>query len=191
MQLSTTDILRYWSLLSAEQRAAFIDSRATDLMGTGTGADLVVRAKIALDDDTLFDRFAGFFHAFGCLERAVRRSLDDEQTKQASYRLFGRKYDSLGTLLERISAQQATLDAVDGYVISMCCKQMCREFQSDYPEYWRDQRENVKKLEARLADLALIRDRLVNENGEEFTEFLGWFDQWFLRRAKPVEVADA
>ncbi|WP_417746706.1 hypothetical protein [Rosistilla oblonga] len=191
LQLSTADILRYWSLLSAEQRAAFIDSRATDLAGTGTGTDLVVRAKIALDNDSLFDRFAGFFHAFGCLERAVRKSLDERQAKQASYRLFGRKYDSLGTLLDRVSAQIETLDAVDGYVILMCCKQLCSEIEKDYPEYWREQGENVKKLDARLADLASIRDRLLKENGDEFGEFLTWFDKWFLKRAKPVEATDA
>ena len=67
--------------------------------------------------------FAGFFHAFGCLERSVRKSLDDGQPKQASYRLFGKKYDSLGTLLERVAAQRETLDAVDGYGILMFCKQ--------------------------------------------------------------------
>ena len=191
LQLSTTDILRYWSLLSAEQRAAFIDSRAIDLAGTGTGTDLVVRAKIALDNDTLFDRFAGFFHAFGCLERAVRKALDEGQTKQASYRLFGKKYDSLGTLLERVSAQQETIDAVDGYVILMCCKQLCTEIARDYPDYWHEQVDNAKKLNSSLADLASVRDRLLKENEDGFGEFLTWFDKWFLKRATPAEVADA
>ena len=191
LQLSTSDILRYWSLLSAEQRAAFIDSRAVDLAGTGTGTDLVVRAKIALDNDTLFDRFAGFFHAFGCLERAVRKALDEGQTKQASYRLFGKKYDSLGTLLESVSAQRETIDAVDGYVILMCCKQLCTEIAKDYSEYWHEQVDNAKKLNSRIADLSSVRDRLLKENEDGFGEFLTWFDKWFLKRSTPAAVADA
>lgn len=190
LQLSTADILRYWSLLSAEQRAAFIETRATVLAGTGTGDDLVVRAKIALDNDTLFDRFAGFFHAFGCLERAVRKSLDEGQPKQASYRLFGRKYDSLGTLLDRITAQRETLDAVDGYVILMCCKQLCTEIGKDHPEYWSEQAESAKKLLGRFTELESVRDRLLKENGDDFVEFLSWFDKWFLKRAKPVEASN-
>jgi hypothetical protein len=191
LQLSTADILRYWSLLSAEQRAAFIDSRATDLAGMGTGSDLVVKSKLALDNDTLFDRFAGFFHAFGCLERAVRKSLDDGQPKQANYRLFGKKYDSLGTLLERVAAQRETLDAIDGYVILMCCKQLCIELAKDYPDYWREQVDNTKKLNDRLTNLASVRDRLLKDNEDGFGDFLNWFDKWFLTRATPTEVADA
>jgi hypothetical protein len=157
----------------------------------GTGSDLVVKSKIALDNDTLFDRFAGFFHAFGCLERAVRKSLDDGQPKQANYRLFGKKYDSLGTLLERVAAQRETLDAIDGYVILMCCKQLCIELAKDYPDYWREQVDNTMKLNARLTNLASVRDRLLKDNEDGFGDFLNWFDKWFLTRATPTEVADA
>ena len=69
-RLSATDILRYWSLLTQEQRAAFLEARAPEVALLGQGADLVARAKLALEKKTLFDRFAGFFHAFGCLERS-------------------------------------------------------------------------------------------------------------------------
>src|SRR5690606_1012700 len=94
---------------------------------TGQGADLVTRARVALDHDTVFDRFAGFFHAFGCLERGVRAALDDGREKEANYRLFGKKYDSLGSLLDRVLSDQEKLDQVDRYVIGLCARQLCQE----------------------------------------------------------------
>ena len=82
LRLSAADILRYWSLLTAEQRVAFLEARAPEIALLGQGADLVARTKITLEGDTLFDRFAGFFHAFACLERAVRSALDANKEKE-------------------------------------------------------------------------------------------------------------
>jgi hypothetical protein len=187
-RLSAADILRYWSLLTPEQRAAFLEARAPELALTGQGADLVTRAKAVLDHDTVFDRFAGFFHAFGCLERAVRSALDESQEKEANYRLFGKKYDSLGSLLDRVSSEQSNLDAVDRYVISLCARQLCLEIARTHPDYWGAHSADVKSLEARFAELTEIRKQLAETHGAGFSEFMDWFDRWFLRRAEPVEV---
>lgn len=188
LQLSAADILRYWSLLTPAQRAAFLEARAPEIALTGQGADLVTRAKIALENDTVFDRFAGFFHAFGCLERAVRTALDDDNTKESNYRLFGKKYDSLGSLLDRVASEQGKLDGVDRYVIVMCAKQLCNEVALDYPDYWKTHSADTKALEERFHDLAELREQLISSNADGFADFLNWFDRWFVRRAEPVEV---
>src|SRR5207248_600824 len=91
MQLSVADILRYWSLLKPEQRAAFLETRAPELAIGSQGTDLVTPAGLRPDADSLFDRFAGIFHAFGCLERSVREALDKDNGREATYRLFGEK----------------------------------------------------------------------------------------------------
>jgi hypothetical protein len=187
-RLSAADILRYWSLLTPEQRAAFLEARAPELALTGQGGDLVTRARIALEHDTVFDRFAGFFHAFGCLERAVRASLEDGHEKVANYRLFGRKYDSLGSLLDRVWSEPDKFDMVDRYVIGLCARQLCWEIARDYQEFWRSHPGDAKSLEARFAGLAEIRNQLLEEHGSGFGDFLNWFDRWFLKRAEPVEV---
>lgn len=192
-RLSAADILRYWSLLTPEQRAAFLEARAPELALTGQGADLVTRAKVALDDDTVFDRFAGFFHAFGCLERTVRAALDDDHDKEANYkaanyRLFGKKYDSLGNLLDRVSSEHDKLDKVDRYVIGMCARQLCQQIARKYPEYWKAHSDDAKVLETHLDGLTQIREQLIEQNGDGFSDFLQWFDHWFLRRAEPMEV---
>lgn len=188
MQLSAADILRYWSLLTAEQRAAFLEARAPEIALTGQGADLVARARLALDDDTMFDRFAGVFHAFGCLERAVRSALAADHQKEADYRLFGRKYDSLLSLLDRVESERSESGEVESYVIIMCAHQLCREIAHDFPEYWKQHVVDVRALQDRLSSLAVVRESLHERNGDGFGHFLDWFDRWFLKRAKPVEV---
>ncbi len=186
--LSASDILRYWSLLTLEQRTAFIEARAPEVAFKGQGADLVVRARIALANDTVFDRFAGFFHAFACLERVVCSALESGNEKEADYRLFGKKYDSLCHLLDRIDAEQDAGEDVDHYVIIMCAKQLCQVLTRNFHDYWSNHTADTKMLENRFSKLDIIRQRLIEKNPDGFTDFLKWFDQWFLKRAKSVEA---
>lgn len=188
LRLSAADILRYWSLLTPDQRTAFLEARAPELALTGQGADLVARARIALDHDTVFDRFAGFFHAFGCLERAARKAIESGHTRDAEYRLFGNKYDSLSSLLDRVASEEAGGDPVDHYVIVMCAKQLCAEIRRSYPDYWKQHTTGARALEARFRDLRRVRERLIAENDSEFEAFLTWFDWWFVQRAQVAEV---
>jgi hypothetical protein len=191
MRLSAADILKYWSLLTPEQRVAFLEARAPELALHGPGADLVARAKVLLEDDTLFDRFAGFFHAFGCLERAVHEALKQGNERQARYRLFGRKYDSLGCLLDRVLAADGAGDDVDQYVIILCARQVCREVAREWPDFWKANREDARQLEERFKSAGTIRERLVARAPEEMTPFLNWFESWFLRRASQVQEVAA
>lgn len=185
LSLSVADILRYWSLLTPEQRLAFLDARAPELALLGPGSDLVTRARITREVDTLFDRVAGFFHAFGCLERAVRSALDSGHEKEANYRLFGKKYDSLGSLLDRVESEGDRFDDVDRYLIVLCARQLCQEISKDYPEYWSSRVGDASVLAHRFEDLSAVRGRLVGQN-PDLAGFLDWFDRRFVRRATPV-----
>ena len=193
LDLSPADILRYWSLLTLAQRAAFIEAHAADLAQLGEGAALVSRYEPLSRGETFFDRFAGIFLAFGCLERAVRASLTKGGSRRdAEYRLFGEKYDSLGNLLNRVvkEAAEDKGDLVEQYVMALCAKQLERELRREYPEFWEEYSSDVKKLRERI-DVALsVRQRLVARDPKEMPAFLKWFDDWFLRRATPV-VAEA
>jgi hypothetical protein len=190
MDLSAADILRYWSLLTPDQRSAFLEARAPEIALLSGGEDLVTRAKLSLEHDTLFDRFAGFFHAFACLERAVRDDLGEKNEKAAVSRLFGKKYDSLGSLLGRVMSIEGpdAWDDVDKHVIILCARQLCRELGRDFSDFWRDHREDVRALEESLALASAVRDRLTAADPEGMPPFLEWFEERFLRRAQPVEA---
>ena len=190
LRLSAADILRYWSLLTPEQRHAFIEEHGPELAPTEQGADLVTRYRRMLEHDTVFDRYAGFFHGFGCLERAVIDALKEGREKEADYRLFGRKYDSLWSLLDRIHTDTDKTDPVDRHVIALCAQQLCREIAKTFPDYWNRRDADVATLKQRFNELGAVRELLIVQHGDDFGSFLDWFDNWFIRRANPIEVAN-
>lgn len=186
LDLTAGDILRYWALLTVEQRAAFIEARARV-----TGDDDPLLAKLAPlpVETTLFDRFAGVFHAFGCLEERVRDALDDGKTREADYRLFGKKYDSLGNLLGRVlsDVKAGSGDRVEQYVVTLCARQLLTELGRGYREYWSEHAKDIKELEAQLRDAASLR-KMIAESHADMPAFLDWFERWFLKRAEaPAE----
>ena len=186
LDLSAADILRYWALLSVEQRAAFIESHASASIA---GGDDPLIAKLAplQGERTLFDRFAGIFHAFACLEDRVREALRTNKTREADYRLFGKKYDSLGRLLDRVveDVRAGTGDRVEQYLVTMCVRQLVRELGRTYPEYWSERREDIKVLDGLLAQASGVRTALAAAHAE-MPAFLDWFDKWFLKRATAI-----
>jgi len=188
MQLSVADILKYWSLLTPEQRTAFLETRAPELAIAGEGTDLVTWIRQRPEADSLFDRFAGIFHAFGCLERSVRHALDEDNPREATYRMFGKKYDSLGTLLDKVLSDKGAGDTVDQYVTFLCARQLCREIERLYPDYWKERHLDAAELGERFQSAGAIRERLVVKDPKSMPGFLQWFDRWFLRRAEPVSA---
>jgi hypothetical protein len=188
LQLSLTDILRYWAMLSPAQRAAFIEAKWPKGSEIGDGADLVTQLQVKDTRDTLFDRFAGFFHAFSSLEKSVRQALTEKRTKDASYRLFGNKYDSLPTLLGHLSSVEEG-DDVERYVIVLCATQLVNEIQTKFPGFWSENPNEVEALSRQISDLKLtIRQALVARAPDSMGEFLDWFDRWFIKRAEPMEA---
>jgi hypothetical protein len=189
LDLSPAEILRYWSLLTLAQRAAFLEAHAPDLAQLGEGAALISRYEPLTRGETFFDRFAGIFLAFGCLERAVRSALAKGGSRRdAEYRLFGEKYDSLGNLLNRVvkEAAEGKGDLVEQYVMGLCARQLERELRREHPGFWQEYSPDVKKLRERIDAALAVRERLVARDPKEMPAFLDWFEGWFLRRATPV-----
>ena len=192
LDLSPAEILRYWALLTEAQRAAFLDAHAPGLEQLGEGEALLSRYVPLATGGTFFDRFAGIFLAFGCLERAVRTSLaKGGSPRDAVYRLFGEKYDSLGTLLKRVAkdAEEGKGDLVEHYVMALCARQLESELRREQPEFWQERRQDVQNLKTQIGVALAVRERLVARNPAEMPTFLDWFEEWFLRRAVPLAEA--
>lgn len=189
--LSVADILRYWSLLTPEQRMAFIEQKMPELSATATGQDLIAPLRARAQVDTLFDRFAGIYHAFGCLERSVCEALERGGDKEAASRLFGQKYDSLQTLLDRLTGEQSKGDEIERYVIALSARQMHDELKRAFPEFWQNHREFATALRDQFQRLESIRIGLLASDPLEMPKFLDWFDSWFMKRAKKLESVDA
>jgi hypothetical protein len=189
LELSLSEILRYWSLLTSEQRATFIEVRAPQTTIDDEGAALVTHTRSAPEVETFFDRFAGIFVAFDALRRSVHDSLRELRESEADYRLFGQKYDSMGTLLRQVRANSHKdgRDLVDRYLMVLCARQLADEVRLAYPEFWRKHQQQAEGLREQLSVVDDLRAQLAPHQPGEMPDFLDWFERWFLKRAEPVQ----
>ena len=119
--LTPEEILLYWSLLSPEQREAFI-MKKTQAEARQEGLTTSVTDRL-IAEGTVFDQFSGVYHAFGHLSQHVEDAIARGDDREAGARLFGAKYDSLPVLLDRLLERKASDPAMD-YVTFLCAKQV-------------------------------------------------------------------
>jgi hypothetical protein len=188
LALSAADILRYWSMLTPEQRSSFLEWRLNSLLLEGSN-DGVLPIVLPNHEESLFDRVAGFFHAFHTLERFVKESIETRRSGRAVARLFGKKHDSLSYLLDRLDSDDDPIrDNVDRYLIVFCARQSLTHIKLTQPEFWSKHQSDAKKLLSRVNELKkVLRPQLLTEDLSE--DFLDWFDREFLRRSN-MEVND-
>lgn len=186
--LTVREILQYWALLTVEQRDAFVELHGAGLIDGAAGSQLVPTQRIVPDTDSMFDRFAGIFHAFNCLGQSVEEALKEKRLRDADYRLFGRKYDSLGTLLDRLLGGVDVIDPVTRYVVFLCAQQLTTRIRKAFPAYWADHGTELAELGDILEKRNALRQDLVSAGDTEMPAFLDWFDKWFMYRAEPVKV---
>lgn len=188
--LPIRDILQYWSLLKPEQRQAFLEKRAHLLAPSEASQVMVHLEDRNAPEDDMFQRCAGVFHSFASLETRVRDALAANRTGQAAAWVFGERFDSLGSLLDRVAAEQTSghaeaLSDIDRYLILMSGQQLCNELRRDQPEFWHLYTPQAKRLQERLGRRTDIRRRLEATGTGDMAAFLDWFDKWFLRRVAP------
>ena len=177
MQLTPEEILEYWSLFTPAQRAQFVEARILDRV-EGLPIARVDRLHAR---NTLFDRFAGIYHAFGCLERAVDTALEDGRDADAEARLLGAKCDSLPNLLEK-TIERPDGDPILAYVTFLCATQLRHELSRRHREFFRERAQHVGHLDARLGHLPDLRTAIELDDPEA-EDFLQWYEHAFLRSA--------
>jgi len=181
--LSASDILLSWTLRTPAEQAAFHERRTRD--ETAAEDPLARVAARLAQEESLFDRFAGHFHAFQCRERQLREAIESGQTRVADHRLFGEGLDSLGALLDRL-AEPASEDskAVQFHVLALSALQLVDEVRRSFPDYWRAHAEAAQRLDAKLEHARRHRATLI-ERDPTLGPFLDWLEPRFLRRARP------
>lgn len=190
LDLTPAEILKYWTLLTPAQRASFIESRAPgDLAGSEEGAALLARVAETRIKTTFFDRFAGIFSAFACLERDITAAIESGKSREAEYRLFGDKHDSLPRLLGKIaeSAEKGEGDPVDHYVTALCARQLVESLERDLPDFMRERSTSTAALKEAVTRACAIRMKIAGQADSDMEHFLDWFDTWFLAKASPIK----
>ena len=136
--------------------------------------------------NTLFDRFAGIYHSFGCLRRHIEEAIEDGRDRDAEGRLLGAKYDSLPSLLQK-ALDREDGDPVVRYVTFLCASQL-REFVSrEHRQFLRERAGRTAALDDLLARIPEIRQSL-SDNGK-MNEFLDWYEPVFLDEIGPEPLS--
>jgi len=188
LTLSATDILRYWALLTPEQKAAFLEQHAAEIPAAALELGVDVDLKIRPEPASMFASFASIYHAFGCLKREVTQALETQRDSVPVYRLFGHKYDSLGRLLLRVTNEERDSDPVVGYLITLCAKQLVTDLEQSYPAFRAAHGKDFAALRRQIEGGQQVRERLSFEAPADGPAFLEWFEGRFLRRASPPEA---
>ncbi len=189
VELTAEEILRYWALLTVEQRAAFLEQR-TLLRGdlSADALDITTRTRGWVQDNNIFAEMAGIFHAFRLMEQSVEKDIERGNERNALWRLFGEKYDSLTVLLNRLENEDEGWDPLARYVTVLCAEQVISALEEKLPDFMEAHRKDIKRLRKRLSIKQAFRRIICKQDRERLEEFLEWFEPLFLKRFQPVEV---
>jgi hypothetical protein len=183
ISLTPEEILMYWSLLSPAQQEYFImEKLANEATLQGLAAGDSHRYVMS---DTVFDRFAGVYHAFEQLIKHVNDAIASGRDKEAESRMFGAKYDSLPLLLEKTISREDG-DDVMSYITFLCAKQAKRRV---HPEFMKAHRKDARVMNDLLKQLPVIRARLSLQMTDS-TEFLDWYEKMFLLMIKQPDTGE-
>ncbi|MFP2903663.1 hypothetical protein ACLESD_01025 [Pyxidicoccus sp. 3LFB2] len=182
LELTTAEILKYWALLTPEERARFHESRLEELAPAQRAE---IQRRRGLEAASIFDTFAGIFHSFSAMEADVQKALEEGKLKAVHARLFAQKYDSLPMLLSRVEKdlESPAADPIQAYVIVLCAQQSLQALVELLPEEDAFGRKKGQELLQRVRKLRDVRERIVIPEGTDREEFFVWFEKWFLKRA--------
>ena len=181
--LSPEEILRYWSLLSDAQKQEFFETHAGELNDEELArwmTDAVVQSR----EKGIFGTFAHVYLSFGNLERTVRKALEQGRHKEAVDRLFGKKFDSLRRLVERVSEKEKP-DPVRDYVTLLCAIQLLEILGKDEPDFYSRENRRFTLVNEARSRLEHLKMGFTFADERESHQFFEWFERWFLRRAVP------
>lgn len=179
--LTASEILHYWALLKGDQKNDFIAARLRALLKEKLaegfeGSDLT---PFEYEHRSMFDKFAGIFHAFGCLADHLSRALgEDSRPKEAHHYLFGEKFDSLSSLIEKLGGAEQE-DLVNCYVSVLCAQEVVDGIQKEFPDFFSENRDRFRALRLRLEIASEMRQRLKSQVTGDSEAFIEWFEKVF------------
>ena len=137
---------------------------------------------------TVFDRFAGVYHAFERLHDHIAKALDAERLAEAEQLLLGEKFDSLPVLLRAV-VERDDSDPILAYVTFLSARQLRDRVAKIYPEFLRQYPIGRDRLDTLISGSPALRNR-IGLDGDDADEFFQWYESQFLRlieQPEPVE----
>ncbi len=191
-ELSPAEILEYWSLLTPDQRNAFLERKLAELLDPVESTKKTTRPPET--PESIFDRFAGIFHAFSCLEEHALEALKRGAEKEAHYRLLGTTYDSLPALVKQVTESAAT-DRVAAYVTLLCAGEVFRRLRRQLKRDGIDDSFLSRRKVRQLCDdyerewhqsCEIIKSDISWRGRPDAKQFFLWYEKAFGSSVKPV-----
>lgn len=182
--LTPEQILRYWSLLTPEQKELFLATHLVALQSRHEGERTIRFPGEHIE--SMFDRFAGIFAAFSTFEKHVAKSIESANEQEAACLLLGQKHDSLPSLVGK-TIENKEGDPVNRYVTLLCASQLLDRLQKSYPDFFRIHMDEMKSLQALLLKGRDVKDAVQLESDDR-SKFLEWFEKLFLYDMTPAAV---
>ena len=127
----------------------------------------------------MFDRFAGIFHAFSRIETRLKIALEEKRPREVEYLLFGKKSDSLDTLIEKILEKGEEGDPINDYVTLLCARQLMDRMVGEDPSFDEKHKDQIREIRDKLKAVGEVKKRMVDDLGEDALQFLEWFEKMF------------
>ena len=176
--LTPEEILEFWSLLSPEQRADFWERRVLGQLPEAVAS--VIKQRYPEEaPESMFDRFAGIFHAFSRIETRLKIALEEKRPREVEYLLFGKKSDSLDTLIEKILEKGEEGDPINDYVTLLCARQLMDRMVGEDPSFDEKHKDQIREIRDKLRAVGEVKKRMVDDLGEDALQFLEWFEKMF------------
>ncbi|MCL4205472.1 MAG: hypothetical protein KJ000_23565 [Pirellulaceae bacterium] len=179
-QLTAAEILEYWSLLTPDQRNEFLEGKLTTLIQQ---AEQGKTERLPDEVDSFFDRFAGVFHAFSCLEEYVLDALQRDARKEVQYRLLGKDYDSLPTLAAQV---QDDKDPVVAYITLLRATQVFKNLRKQVAasgiqcDFLEQNRRRCDQFAQHWTEACnKVRERIQLDHGTDPEKFFTWYERHF------------
>lgn len=179
-ELLPGDILRHWTLLSGQDR----EEAALEALGQAEPLDpqapVGPLVEVRVTGRTMFDAFAGVFHAFLVLRERLELAADRGRWRVVEVWLLGEKHDSLGTLLDRVDESDSA-DPVYRLVVLLCARDLWTWARDAWPSLASGHPARAARLEERLARLQPAWDALDLSGGRGDEQDPARFRAWIER----------
>jgi hypothetical protein len=183
LDLTPAEILQYWALLTADQRAQYLGERGEGVNDLEGAESLVSGRRDNLRPESMFDRFAGMFKGFASLERKVISALEDRRPAEAEFLVVGKKPDSLRRLVDRVADRTSVDTRLEDYLLLLCAEQLVHHLRQDWPAFWKGTR-GTSDLEEAFSIREDLRVALVEATDPDMALFLRWHEKKFLQPVK-------
>lgn len=179
-ELRPGDILRHWTLLSVRDR----EEAALEALGQAEPLDpeapVGPLVEVRVTGRTMFDAFAGVFHAFLMLRERLEEAADRGRWRVVETWLLGEKHDSLGTLLDRVDESDSS-ESVYRLVVLLCARDLWAWARDAWPSLAGEHPARARRLEERLARLEPAWDALNLSGGRGDDRDADRFRAWIER----------